>query len=66
MNGGHCGASMSELHNGLEMLLSLSKVKIDVANIIDKKQRVATVVFSQFHHVLFCFNYHLQYFVLCV
>jgi len=31
---GHCGASVSKLHNGLEMLLSLSKVKIDVANII--------------------------------
>ena len=37
------------------------------------KQRVATAVFSQHHHdkmvlhcfVLFCFNYHLQYFVLC-
>jgi len=27
VNAGHCGASVSELHNGLEMLLSLSKVK---------------------------------------
>jgi len=34
VNAGHCGASMSEQHNGLEMLLSLSKVKVDVANII--------------------------------
>jgi len=33
-NTGHCGASSSERHNGLEMLLSLSKVKIDVGNII--------------------------------
>ena len=34
MNAGHCGASASELHNGLKMLLSFSKVKRDVANII--------------------------------
>ena len=30
---GHCGTSVSELHNGLEKVLSLSKVKVDVANI---------------------------------
>ena len=40
--------SRSELHNALKMLLSLSKVKIDVANI--SKQKVATAVFSQHHH----------------
>ena len=34
VNAGHCGASVSELHNSLKKLLSLSKVKIDVANII--------------------------------
>jgi len=28
VNAGHCGASVSELHNGLEMLLSLSKVML--------------------------------------
>jgi len=33
VSAGHCGASVGELHNGLEMLLSLSKVKTDVANI---------------------------------
>jgi len=48
VNAGHCGASVSKLHNGLEMLLSLSKFKIDVANTIccqhhmTGKQRVAT------------------------
>ena len=31
MNAGICGASVSELHNGFETLLSLSKVKMDVA-----------------------------------
>jgi len=32
---GDCGASVSELHNGLENVLSLSKmVKIDFANIM--------------------------------
>jgi len=34
VNAGHCGASVSKLHNGLEMLLSFSKFKIDVVNII--------------------------------
>jgi len=46
---GDCGVSVSELHNGLEKLLSLSKmVKIDFANIIimTGKQRVAIAVFS--------------------
>jgi len=78
MNVGHCGTSVSKLFDGVEMLLSFSKVKIDVANIIGcqhhltGKQRVATAVFSQHHQerwyciALFCFNYHLQYFVLCV
>ena len=38
--------SVSELHNGLEMLLSLSKVKIDVNIIImTGKKGVATAVF---------------------
>ena len=51
VNAGHCGASVSELHNGLEILLSLSKVKIDVANTVwQVKQRLATAVFSQHHH----------------
>jgi len=49
VNAGHCGASVSELHNGLEML-RLSKVKIDVANIMTGKMRVATAAFSQHHH----------------
>jgi len=48
-----------QLHNGLEMLLSLSKVKMDVANIImTGKQREATAVFNQHHHqkmVMHCF-----------
>jgi len=34
VNAGHCGASVSELHNNLKKLLSLNKVKIDVANVI--------------------------------
>ena len=34
VNAGQCGVSVSKLHNGLEMLLSLSKFKVDVANII--------------------------------
>jgi len=38
---------MSELHNGLEMLLSLNKFKIDVANIIDRQtESIAAAVFS--------------------
>ena len=37
MNAGHCETSVSKLHNGLEILLSLSKVKIDVANIVDRQ-----------------------------
>ena len=50
------------MHNGLEMLLSLSQ------HHTAGKQRVATAVFSQHHHdkmelhrLLICFNYHLQY-----
>ena len=51
VNVGHCGASVSELHNGLEMLLSLSKVKIDVAIIICQANESSyTSVFSQHHH----------------
>jgi len=59
MNAGHCGASVSKLRNGLEMLLSLSKFKIDVASIIPcqhnitGKQIVAIAVFSQ-RHRFFC------------
>ena len=34
MNAGHCGVSVSKLHNGLEELMSLSKFKIDVAKIM--------------------------------
>jgi len=36
---GHSGASVSEMHNGLEMLLSFSKVKIDFANIVWQTNR---------------------------
>jgi len=39
-----------EAEQWLEMLLSLSKIKIDVANFMEGKQRVATAVFSQRHH----------------
>jgi len=39
VNAEHCGASVSELHNGLEMLLSLSKVKIDVVSITCQANR---------------------------
>jgi len=46
VNAGHCGESVSKLHNGLEMLLSLSRVKIDH---MTGRQRVATAVFSQYH-----------------
>jgi len=34
VNAGHCGVSVSEQHNCLEMLLNWSKVKIDIASII--------------------------------
>jgi len=50
--------SVSELHNGLEMLLSLSKVKIDVATSYHNKAHGCIA--------LLCLNYHLQYFVFCV
>jgi len=70
---GHCRASVNELHNGLEMLLSLSKDKIDVANIILQANREQLLLYSAstitrrwYCNTLFCFNYHLQYFVLCV
>jgi len=63
--------SVNKLHNDLEMLLSLSNVNIDEHHMTGK-QRVATAIFSQHHleklvpHCFLCFNYYLQYFVLCV
>ena len=32
MNAGYCGATLSELHNGWEMLLSLNRFKIMLAH----------------------------------
>jgi len=36
---GYCVASISELHDGLEMLLRLSKFKVEVVNIIWQANR---------------------------